>query len=145
MKTHTKWKIGKFSRTFLSIILQSACKYLKSIRFHKDSLREKCPNTEVFLVRILPHSDQKNLRIWTFFTQYYTRVFYRLQPPDQNSSNFLHLCINSIAIYLRPWAEATIQRCSLKSCSQTQRCSVEQLLCFFPAKFTRNYLFQKLF
>ena len=24
---------------------------------HKSSLREKCPNTEFFLVRIFPHSD----------------------------------------------------------------------------------------
>ena len=52
----------------------------------KIALREKCPNTEVFLVRIFPHSDwilrispysvrlwentdQKNLRIWALFTQ----------------------------------------------------------------------------
>ena len=53
------------------------------------SLREKCPNTELFLVRIFPHSDwierdispysvrmrentdQKKLRIWTFFTMSY--------------------------------------------------------------------------
>ena len=32
-------------------------------------LPEKCPNTEFFLVRIFPHSDQKKLRIWTLFTQ----------------------------------------------------------------------------
>ena len=55
----------------------------------KPSLREKCPNTEFFLVRISRHSDwrrgdpsiypysvrmrentdQKKLRIWTLFTQ----------------------------------------------------------------------------
>ena len=95
----TRWKINKSSRTSQSIILQSACKYLKSIRFHKD----------------------------------YARDFYRLWPTDQNSSNFLHLCINSIVIYSKSRAEATIKRYSWKSCSQTQRCSVEQLLCFFPA------------
>ena len=40
-------------------------------------LREKCPHTEVFLVRIFPYSvrirentDQKKLRFWTLFTQY---------------------------------------------------------------------------
>ena len=40
------------------------------------SLCEKCPNTEFFLISILPYSarmqkntDQKNLRIWTLFTQ----------------------------------------------------------------------------
>ena len=39
-------------------------------------LREKCPNTESFLVFIFPYSvriqgntDQKKLRIWTLFTQ----------------------------------------------------------------------------
>ena len=79
------------------------------------------------------------------FQKDYTRDFYRLWPTDQDSSNFLHLCINSIAIYLKSRAEETIKRCSLTSCLQTQRCSVEQLLCFFPAKFTRNYLFQNLF
>ena len=41
------------------------------------SLREKCPNTELFLVRIFLYSvgiqentDQKQLRIWTFFTKW---------------------------------------------------------------------------
>ena len=29
------------------------------------ALRKKCPNTELFLVRIFPHSDQKNLLIWS--------------------------------------------------------------------------------
>ena len=33
------------------------------------TLREKCPNTEIFLVRMRENADQKNLRIWTFFTQ----------------------------------------------------------------------------
>ena len=28
-------------------------------------MREKCPNTEVFLVLIFLYSDQKKLRIWT--------------------------------------------------------------------------------
>ena len=37
--------------------------------FQKLVLREKYPNTEFFLVRIFPHSDQKKLRIWTLFTQ----------------------------------------------------------------------------
>ena len=55
---------------------------------YREILREKCPNTEFFLVCILPHSgrirrdtislylvrirkntDQKKLRIWTLFTQ----------------------------------------------------------------------------
>ena len=40
------------------------------------TLREKCPNTEFFLVpiflysvRIQENTDQKKLRIWTLFTQ----------------------------------------------------------------------------
>ena len=36
----------------------------------KYILREKCPNTEFFQVRIFPHSDKKKLRIWTLFTQW---------------------------------------------------------------------------
>ena len=43
----------------------------------KRTLREKCSNTEFFLVRIFPYfdrirgnTDQKNLRIWTLFTQW---------------------------------------------------------------------------
>ena len=42
------------------------------------TLREKCPNTEFFLVRtflysvgIQGHTDQKKLGIWTLFTQCY--------------------------------------------------------------------------
>ena len=33
------------------------------------SLREKCPNTEFFLVRIKENTDQEKLRIWTLFMQ----------------------------------------------------------------------------
>ena len=34
------------------------------------SLRKKCPNTELFLVlKNTENTDQKNLRIWTLFTQ----------------------------------------------------------------------------
>ena len=35
------------------------------------TLREKCLNTEFFLVRIFRHSDQKKLHIWTLFTQWH--------------------------------------------------------------------------
>ena len=45
--------------------------------FGKSTLRKKCPKTEVFLVCIFLYSvpiqkntNQKNLRIWTLFTQY---------------------------------------------------------------------------
>ena len=33
------------------------------------ALREKCPNTELFLVRMQENTDQKKLCIWTLFTQ----------------------------------------------------------------------------
>ena len=46
-----------------------------------SSLREKCPNTEVFLVGIFlyfpviqENTDQKKLRIWTLSTQCVTRI-----------------------------------------------------------------------
>ena len=62
---------------------------IKNWCFKDITLREKCPNMEFFLVRIVPHSvwirrdtnylsvfspkrenkDQKKLRIWTHFTQ----------------------------------------------------------------------------
>ena len=49
-------------------------KNLKSIFFffllYGLRLREKCPNTEFFLVRIFLYSDQKKLRICTLFAQF---------------------------------------------------------------------------
>ena len=45
-------------------------------------MREKCQNTEYFLVRIFPHSDwigrdtdQKKLRIWSILTQWFVSKF----------------------------------------------------------------------
>ena len=35
----------------------------------KFSLREKCPNMELFLVGIEENTDRKYLRIWTLLTQ----------------------------------------------------------------------------
>ena len=37
--------------------------------------REKCPNTEFFLVRIFLYLDKKKLCIWTLFTQCWSSVF----------------------------------------------------------------------
>ena len=34
------------------------------------ALCEKCPNTEIYLVRIRENKDQEKLRIWILFTQY---------------------------------------------------------------------------
>ena len=36
---------------------------------HAFSLRENCPNTEFFLVRIQENTDQKKICIWTLFMQ----------------------------------------------------------------------------
>ena len=36
-----------------------------SLTGKQETLREKCPNTEFFLVLIFLYSDQKKLRIWT--------------------------------------------------------------------------------
>ena len=48
----------------------------------KSSLREKCPTTELFLVRIFLYSvqiqentAQKNHRIWTLFTQCFAQIW----------------------------------------------------------------------
>ena len=35
----------------------------------EKSLHEKCPDMEFCLVRMRETTDQKNLRIWTLFTQ----------------------------------------------------------------------------
>ena len=56
-------KIGENSKIFLehptvtaSITQTDGCEHTP-LKFEKISLREKCPNTEFFLDRILPHSD----------------------------------------------------------------------------------------
>ena len=36
--------------------------------------REKCSNTEFFVVRIQKNTDHKKLRIWKFFTQRYLKI-----------------------------------------------------------------------
>ena len=58
------------------------------------TLLEKCPNTgffsglyfpvfglntEIYSVRVQENTDQKKLRIWTFFTQCYVSVFSFIQ------------------------------------------------------------------
>ena len=39
------------------------------------TLRENCPNTEFFLVRIQENTDQKKLRIWTLLTECHLFLF----------------------------------------------------------------------
>ena len=58
------------------------------------SLRENCPNTENFLVRIFLYSvqiqentNQEKLRIWTLFTQ---RLSYTLEAISQKNNKIEH-------------------------------------------------------
>ena len=39
------------------------------LMFNELTLRENCPNTEFFLVRIQENTDQKKVCIWTLFKQ----------------------------------------------------------------------------
>ena len=59
---------------FKSFLFHFATSLLNKIHFSTLALREKCPNTELFLVRIFPYSvqipentDQKKFRIWRLF------------------------------------------------------------------------------
>ena len=64
-----------------------------------NALRERCPNTEFFLVRIFlylfwmqENTDQKKLRIWTLFTQWRKlrqkkRKFEKSKEDDGGTSN----------------------------------------------------------
>ena len=56
-----------------SSLLMNFFAFLARNRLYKTLMTKshcvKCPNTEFFLVRIFLCSDQKKLRIWTFFTQ----------------------------------------------------------------------------
>ena len=44
------------------------------VNFNFCALREKCPNTGFFLLRIHANTDLKKLRIWALFTQWYCYV-----------------------------------------------------------------------
>ena len=69
-----KYVLHLFQRhQMVSVVEHSLDIYLKQKLF---AIREKCPKTELFLVRIFLYSvriqgntDQKKLRIWTLFTQ----------------------------------------------------------------------------
>ena len=51
------------------VFKRSLISAMQKICSMKMQLREKCPNTEFFLVRIQEKADQKKLRICTLFTQ----------------------------------------------------------------------------
>ena len=72
--------LKKSGLTFLLIMELEAKGSNNEIQRPCYSLREKCPNTEFFLVSIFLHSDwinentdQKELRIWTLFTQWFSQ------------------------------------------------------------------------
>ena len=79
------WKIDWLKKSF-SALPHCSEKKLKKMSFSSGGLfrkslivfcplREKCPNPELFLVRIFLYSNQNWLRIWTLFTQRSTRYF----------------------------------------------------------------------
>ena len=55
-----------FARALL-LMQRATSIYYSKLNFNY-TLREKCPNTEFFLVLIFLYSDQKKIRIWTLFT-----------------------------------------------------------------------------
>ena len=71
------------------------CKFLEIIwdifgdNFLSYIRREKCPNTELFLVYIFLYSNQKKFRIWTLFTvktclkTYHTKSSYTQKQPSR--------------------------------------------------------------
>ena len=112
-------KSAKVVRT--PILKNNFKRLLLKVLTKQQTLREKCPKTELFLVRIFPHldclrwvrfspysvwvrenTDQKQLRIWTLFTQwksYFRNIMLRMQEFSpktalKNLANFTpkHLC-----------------------------------------------------
>ena len=57
----------KFMTLFYVLFILGIPDFL--LHYSKLTLREKCSNTEFFLVRIFLYSGQKNFLIWTLFTQ----------------------------------------------------------------------------
>ena len=80
----------------------------------RSLLREKCPNMEFFLVciflysdwirrslylvRIQENTDQKKLRIWTLFKQWFLEM--AVPKREANSKNFIKKLVNVIAMFL---------------------------------------------
>ena len=112
------------------------------------TLREKCPNTEYFLVHIFPHSDQKILRIWTLFTQCLGLSLWNILKPW----NFKHLIFFSSNCFNRNcfdrngllWKKGKIKRKIFFPCSfpeifrifKSEKVYVDEMrkCCNFPEK-----------
>ena len=65
-----EWRVSIWGVTSRTVIF-SVGNLSNHIQSLHQSLHENYANNEFFLVRIFPHLDQKKLRIWTFFTQWY--------------------------------------------------------------------------
>ena len=76
----------KHNREFISSLFYCGKNYTIVIEIILFIMREKCPKTEYFLVRIFLYSDgiqentdQKILCIWTLFTQCYLQCPYSIK------------------------------------------------------------------
>ena len=65
---------GDYSDTLVSNNIDLSCFYDRA-PLTRMSLREKCPNTEFFLTRIFPHSDQKNFVLGHFSRSVFFKTF----------------------------------------------------------------------
>ena len=62
---------------------------------HQEAiLCEKCPNTDIFLVRILEDTNQKKLRIWTLAHNV-------IQPKQTQDCNLLSSSVKSIVLFFK--------------------------------------------
>ena len=100
------------------VILELLPLFWKIYNLSPWALREKCPNTEFFLVRIHEGTDQKILRISTIFTQwkcnklFYTTGDFNLHVYNQNekATKFLSLTVEYglVPVINKPiWATKT--------------------------------------
>ena len=85
-------KITFFSSLFIDIFFNTLFAFLlryalsgKRYKYSYSSLREKCPNTEFFLVRIFPHSDW--IRRDIFFEFFIKDVFVFVWPIISSNMN----------------------------------------------------------
>ena len=83
--------------------------------FRIFTVRENCPNTEIFLVRILlylvriqENTDQMKLRIWTLFTQFLSLIFF-----IQRDFGFVKIVTKTFMTFLK-LCKAACQKCRTK-------------------------------
>ena len=83
--------------------------------FRIFTVRENCPNTEIFLVRILlylvriqENTDQMKLRIWTLFSQFLSLIFF-----IQRDFGFLKIVTKIFMTFLK-LCKVACQKCRTK-------------------------------